>query len=90
MNSDWMLIGLFVKAIGILVLLSSGPLLVALGVGVSIGVLQAATSIQEATLTFLPKFLAVLSLMVVLGPIMARLLVAFTTSLYAMIPQVAH
>ena len=42
------------------ILLTSGPLLlVALGVGLVIGILQAATSIQEMTLTFVPKVLIV-------------------------------
>jgi flagellar biosynthetic protein FliQ len=85
-----MLLGLFQKAILLLALLSAGPLVVSLVVGVAIGVLQAATSIQESTLSFLPKLLAVLGVMALLGPVMARLLVAFTAALYAMIPQVAR
>jgi flagellar biosynthetic protein FliQ len=87
---EWALLGLFQRAILLLVVLSAGPLLVALVVGVIIGVVQAATSIQEATLSFLPKLLAVLGVMALLGPVMARLLVAFTASLYALIPQVAR
>jgi flagellar biosynthetic protein FliQ len=87
---DWMLLGLLTRAIGLLILLSLGPLLVGMAVGVAVGVLQAATSVQEATLTFLPKLMAVLVLMALLGPLMARVLVAFTTALYGMIPQVAH
>ena len=87
---DWVLLGFVQKAILLLVLLAGGPLLLSLVVGVTVGVFQAATSVQEATLSFLPKLLAVLTLMALLGPVMARLLVAFAASLYALIPQVAQ
>jgi len=87
---DWALLGLFQRAILLLALLASGPLLLSLVVGVAIGVLQAATSVQEATLSFLPKLLAVLALMALAGPLMARILVAFTSAMYGLIPAVAR
>jgi len=83
---DWVLLTLFQKAMLLLAVMASAPLIVA----VAVGVLQAATSIQEATLSFLPKLLAVLAVMALLGPLMARLLVAFTHSLYTLIPQMAR
>lgn len=88
--AEWALLTLFQKAMLLLAVMASVPLLVSMAVGVAIGVLQAATGIQEATLSFLPKLLAVLTAMALLGPVMARLLVAFTSSVYHMIPQVAQ
>jgi len=87
---DWALLTLFQKAMVLLAVMATVPLIVALVVGVGIGVLQAATSVQEPTLSFLPKFLAVMTVMALLGPLMARLLVAFTASLYHLIPQIAQ
>ena len=84
------LLALGQKAMLILVLLSAGPLLVSLLVGVAIGVLQAATSIQEATLSFLPKLLAVLALLALMGPTMLRFLGAFTISVFGAIPGVVR
>ena len=46
------------SALWAIVLISSPLLLVALGVGLFIGVIQAATSINEATLSFIPKLAA--------------------------------
>jgi flagellar biosynthetic protein FliQ len=87
---DWALLTLFQKAMVLLAVMATVPLVVAMVVGVAIGVLQAATSVQEATLSFLPKFLAVMTVMALLGPLMARLLVAFTSSLFNLIPQIAR
>ncbi len=51
------------------IFLLAGPaLLVALLIGLLIGILQAVTSIQEQTLTFVPKILGILGLMFVLAP----------------------
>ncbi len=63
-------------------------LLVALLVGLVIGMLQAATSINEATLSFIPKILLMVLTLFALGPWMLRMLVDFTHDLYASIPAV--
>ncbi len=64
------------------------PTLVAgLGVGLVISVLQAVTQVQEMTLTFVPKVVAVGVIMLVAGPWMLNVLLAFTTQLYAEIPN---
>jgi flagellar biosynthesis protein FliQ len=62
-------------------------LLVALIAGLVIGMLQAATQINEATLSFIPKLLLVLTLFVA-GPWMLRVLIDYTHDLYANIPNV--
>ena len=56
-------------------LMVSGPLLlVALVVGFGIGLLQALTQIQEATLTFVPKLIAMVLVFILTAPLMGRLL----------------
>ncbi len=54
----------------------------ALVVGLAIGIFQAATSIQEQTLTFLPKMLAVLGVFIVAMPWMMQKLLTYTTLLW--------
>jgi flagellar biosynthetic protein FliQ len=57
----------------------AGPIvLVSMGVGLAISVVQAATQINEATLTFVPKLVVVAILLVILGPAMVNQLVDFT------------
>ncbi len=64
------------------------PTLVAgLGVGLVISILQAVTQIQEMTLTFVPKVVAVGVIMVIAGPWMLNTLMAFTIQLYNQIPN---
>jgi flagellar biosynthetic protein FliQ len=71
-----------------LVLLISMPaLLVSLVVGFGIGVLQAVTQVQEQTLTFVPKVVAVALVLVTLGGWMTGELVRFTTDLWMSIPR---
>ena len=71
-----------------MVLLISSPLLVsALVVGVTISIFQAITSIQEMTLTFIPKILAVMIALVVFFPWMMRVLLNFTEKLFVNIPM---
>jgi len=53
-------------------------LLVAMGVGLLIGILQTATSIQEQTLIFIPKILAVFLFIVLAGPWMSGKVLAMT------------
>jgi len=51
------------------VIMTAGPILaVALGIGLFVGLIQAATSIQEMTLSFVPKLVVVLGSMAVLAP----------------------
>jgi flagellar biosynthetic protein FliQ len=58
-----------------------------LAVGLVISVLQAVTQIQEMTLTFVPKLVAVAVIMVVAGPWMLNTLLTFTESVYDQIPN---
>jgi flagellar biosynthetic protein FliQ len=63
-------------------------LLVALVAGLAIGLLQAATQINEMTLSFIPKLLALALTLFLAGPWMLRVMVDFTRDLYTQIPAV--
>jgi len=70
-----------------LAVLLAGPMLgVALAVGLFIGVIQAATQIQEMTLSFIPKLLSLVVVLFLVGPWMLRLLVTFSERLFLDIP----
>lgn len=67
----------------ITILMVAGPiLLLALAVGLLVSIFQATTQIQEQTLAFIPKIIAVLIGVVVFGPWMLTKIVEFTTDLY--------
>jgi flagellar biosynthetic protein FliQ len=66
----------------------AGPLLlVGLVVGLAVSLFQAVTSIQEQTLSFIPKIIALALVIVVLGPWMLGQLVTYATNLYESIPN---
>ena len=71
----------------LMVALLAGPLLIAaLAVGLLIGIFQAATQIQEMTLSFIPKLAALAIALVIGGPWMLRSIVEFTIELFRQIP----
>jgi len=59
-------------------LVSAPPLLASLLVGFLVGVLQAATQIQDQTLAFVPKLVVVLLVLVAMGPLLGAQVVRFT------------
>jgi flagellar biosynthesis protein FliQ len=63
-------------------------LLTALVTGLVIGMLQAATQINEATLSFIPKLLVLVLALFAAGPWILRVLIDFTRNLYASIPSI--
>ena len=68
-------------------LLMAAPLLVvALGVGLFIGVIQAATSINEATLSFIPKLLALGASLALFGGWQLAMMVDYTRDIFKRIP----
>ncbi|PIE38636.1 MAG: flagellar biosynthetic protein FliQ [Gammaproteobacteria bacterium] len=70
-----------------LTMLLAGPLLLAaLAIGLLIGIFQAATQIQEMTLSFIPKLMALAITLLFLGPWMLRMLTEFTMRLFGDIP----
>ena len=69
-------------------MLAAPLLLIALVVGLVIGMLQAATQINEQTLSFIPKLLFIVLALFAVGPWMLKTLVDFTHDLYTSIPTV--
>lgn len=68
----------------------AGPVLLAtLAVGLIVSVFQVATQIQEITLSYVPKMLAAMVLLIALGPWMVARLTGFARSLYLLIPSLA-
>ena len=86
--SPEMVINLVQNALYILIIVSAPVLLVSLVVGLLVSVLQAATQINEMTLTFIPKLLAMFLVLVLAGPWMLNTLVEYTTRLFQSIPSV--
>ena len=74
------------EAIWVLVLASAPILIPALVAGLILGMVQAATSIQEQTLTFVPKLIVVAISIVIFGGMILGLLGDFTISIFERIP----
>ena len=62
-------------------------LLVGLVVGLIVSVFQAVTQIQEQTLSFIPKIVAIAAVLVILGPWMLGQVLSYTTDLWESIPR---
>jgi flagellar biosynthesis protein FliQ len=75
------------QAIQVTLTVAAPLLLVALVVGLVISVFQAATQINEATLSFIPKLVAVFATLIVGGPWMLAQMVDYIRQLFASIPQ---
>ena len=73
-------------ALEITLMLAAPMLLVALVVGLLVGVFQAATQISEMTLSFIPKLVALAATLVFAGPWMLKLIVNYTRELFESIP----
>ena len=75
------------EAMKLALLLAAPMLLVALVTGLLISLFQAATQINEATLSFIPKLLAVFATAVIAGPWMLGLVLDYIRTLFSSIPQ---
>lgn len=72
------------------VLIVGAPMLIiGITVGLIISILQATTSIQEQTLTFVPKIAAILFALFLFAPWMLSVLIAFTEGVFGQIPGVS-
>ena len=87
--TDTAVLEIALQAILIAAKLCAPILLVTLAVGFGISLLQAVTQIQEVTLTFVPKLIAVAVVVMVAGNWMLHEMVGFTGDLYARIPRMA-
>lgn len=72
----------------IVVLIVSAPMLgLGLAVGLAVSVFQATTSIQEQTLAFIPKIIAVFVAILIFGPWMLSIMVEFFSSIFIGMPS---
>ena len=70
-------------------LLMSGPLLLAaLVIGLIVSIFQAATQINEQTLSFIPKLVGIFLTLILAGPWMLQMMVDYIRSLFESIPQI--
>jgi flagellar biosynthetic protein FliQ len=79
--------GFFLNAIKTAILLSGPMLCVGLVVGILVSMFQAATQINEMTLVFVPKMLAVAVALLVFFPWMLRIISDFTQNLFINLPM---
>jgi flagellar biosynthesis protein FliQ len=83
--NDASLLGLIDQMLWITALIAGPILLAALAVGLVVGIVQAATSVNEQTLTFVPKLAIIALVMVVMGGSMMALLSDFLREIFAQI-----
>jgi flagellar biosynthetic protein FliQ len=86
MTADY-ITGFFYEAIKVTILLSAPMLLAGLLVGLLVSIFQSATSINEMTLTFIPKMLAVAVALIFCFPWMMQTLVTFTEQMFMSMNQ---
>jgi flagellar biosynthetic protein FliQ len=80
-------IGIAQQALWVLALAASPILIPALAAGLILGMIQAATSINEQTLSFVPKLIVVAIALALFGGAILMLLADFTRDMYARIPE---
>jgi flagellar biosynthetic protein FliQ len=78
---------LLVEMMGVTMKVAMPMLLAGLIVGLAVSVFQAATQIQEQTLSFIPKILALVAVVVIAGPWMLSSVTDWTTELWGGIPK---
>ena len=78
------------QALFLSLILTGPPVLIALIVGLVVSILQATTQVQEQTLTFVPKLIAIVVMLAMMGSWMVAQLVAFTTSIYDSFATYVH
>jgi flagellar biosynthetic protein FliQ len=80
-------VSLVVDAMSVSLKIALPVLLVSLVVGLAVSIFQAVTQIQEQTLTFIPKVVAMAVVIVIAGPWMLGQIVSYTQNLYESIPS---
>ncbi len=89
MREDAQLLALADQTLWVTALIAGPVLIAALTIGLLVGIIQAATSVNEQTLTFVPKLAIVALVFVVLGGTMMALLGDFLREIFAQISTVA-
>lgn len=88
--SEMMIMTIVKKALTAGIMVAGPILMISLIVGLIISIFQATTQIQEQTLTFVPKLITIILVMVILGPWMLDKLVLLTTELFSMISTITR
>lgn len=86
--TDTFIIGIVREALLTVCILALPPLGMALLVGIIVGILQATTQIQEQSLAFVPKIIAVLITLAVTAPWIIRVMTGFTVRIFGKLPDV--
>ncbi len=76
------------QALHLMLMLSAPLLLTVLAVGLLVSIFQAATQLNEATLSFVPKILAAVAVLTIIGPWMITTLVEYLQTMLQAIPSV--
>lgn len=75
----------------LMVMLVSAPMLgLGLVVGILVSIFQATTSIQEQTLVFIPKIIAIFVAVLLFGPWILNILVDYTRTIFMLLPQMVR
>lgn len=82
-----MVLDIMRQGIMTIIIVSAPILIIALLVGLTISILQATTQVQEQTLSFVPKMMAIMVSIILLGNFMMNKLIALTTYLFELIPM---
>ncbi len=86
--TDLVVIKILRDALLITLIVSAPMLLVGMVVGLIVSIFQTTTSIQEQTLTFVPKIVAIFASIIIFGPWMIRMLVNYTTNVFLLIEKI--
>lgn len=88
MMSEQMIMSVITKAMSTALLLAGPILVITLVIGLIVSVFQAATQIQEQTLTFVPKLIAIAAILLLGGSWMLNNLMAFTKEIMKIIANI--
>jgi flagellar biosynthetic protein FliQ len=86
--TDKIILDISTQTVWIMLKLAAPPLLAAVLAGLAISIVQAATQINEQTITFIPKVLLMTIAMLICGPWMLHTMVDFTTKIITEIPDI--
>lgn len=78
------------RSVAVAMMICAPVLILGLVVGLIVSIFQAATQIQEMTLTFVPKIIAVCAALVIFGPWMMKSMVVFTQKLFVSLPYLVR
>lgn len=88
--TDQTVLDIGAKALWVTIQVSTPVLAAALVMGVLVSIFQAATQINEQTLSFVPKILLITVALVICGPWILQVMTEFTTDLFKTIPEISR